>query len=147
MNSKFSRIHRFHRGLSLLFAISLFLGTSPVRAAQTVQQLTNNTSEEGWGDRHSTTSRGKVLWFDENSDIFFYNGTSVSLVQAFDANDPSLDDIDDIVFALGSGASPGQVVGWLAAGAGGQTSPGSGSTMGPTRSWCRPPIPSIPTNL
>ncbi len=107
-----SMIHQdSRRWLFLLLAVSLFLGIQPVHAAQTVQQLTNNTSEEEWGNRHSTTSQGKVLWFDENNDIFFYNGTSASLVQAFDAGDPSLDDIDDIVFALGSGASSGQVVG------------------------------------
>jgi len=105
-------VHRTpQRWLFLLLAVSLVLGTHPVSAAQTVQQLTDNTAGEGWGNRHSTTSQGKVLWFDENDNVSFYDGTSASLVQAFDADDPRLDDLDDIVFALGSGSTPGQVVG------------------------------------
>ncbi|MBI3610122.1 MAG: fibronectin type III domain-containing protein [Nitrospirae bacterium] len=68
-------------------------------------------SGDSWGKRNSSTSRGKVLLFDAaSSTVFFYDGTNVAQVQQKDAvNSPG--NIDNVVFTLGSGSSPGQVVG------------------------------------
>ena len=76
------------------------------------QQVTANAFDAVWNGRTSTTSQGKVLWTEKDAanalnDVFFYDGTSVSTVQLKGA----LDQVTDSLFALGTGASPGDVIG------------------------------------
>lgn len=92
-------------------------------------QITDNNKAERWGSRQPSTSRGRVIWADEDESIHFFDGVSASLLQAKDVNVPSLDNVETFVFTLGSGAGADDVVGgwrrgtdfaWVWAGAGSQ---------------------------
>jgi hypothetical protein len=65
-------------------------------------QLTTNATSESWGIRHSTTSRGKVLWVDADGSVVLYDGVKTNALQLQGA----LGAVDDIVFALGGGPTP-----------------------------------------
>lgn len=79
--------------------------------AEAATQITNDVNEKGWSVRNSATSRGKVLWYDDQSEsVFFYDGADLILVQPEDIDD-SPGDIDNVLFTLGSGASEGEVIG------------------------------------
>src|SRR3990172_8879603 len=93
-----------YRFLFILLAVLLFVDTSPVKAAE---RITASETSEEWGIRNSSTSRGKVLWVDETATVFLYNGISTTPVQA----KGSLGNVETSVFALGSGASAGKVIG------------------------------------
>lgn len=89
------------------------------RPAAAVDGLTlYNTVSLGagnWGTRNTTTSQGKVLWCDPNFiDVYFYDGTNVTRVQAGDTDGDGVNDlgtVTDTVFTLGTGATPGSVIG------------------------------------
>ena len=74
-------------------------------------QLTDNNKNEAFGPRQKNTAGGRAIWFDEDSTIFYYDGVNVSPLQAKDSGDPTLGDVTNTVFALGSGASDGDVIG------------------------------------
>ena len=78
------------------------------------RQVTADAGAESWSARTSSTSQGTVLWTaDVNSDgifddVLFFDGTSVSTIQPRGI----LTAVNDAnAFALGSGTSPGDVVG------------------------------------
>lgn len=92
-------------------------------------QVTANSKTERWSTRQKSTSRGRVLWVDEDDSIHFFDGAATSLLQARDINVPSLDNVESFVFTLGSGAGTDDVVGgwrrgsdfgWVWAGVGSQ---------------------------
>lgn len=79
--------------------------------AQT-QQLRSDAKDEGWGNRQSNTSQGKLLWFEHvgvsnTDDVYLYDGASANLAQAQGA----LTGVGDNVFALGTGFTAGHVIG------------------------------------
>ncbi len=74
-------------------------------------QLTDNNVNDGWDKRQSTTSRGRLLWFNDDDTVFYYDGQQAAPIQAKDVNDPTLDSIASFVFTLGSGAGPDDVIG------------------------------------
>ena len=93
----------------LLFILVCALSVS---GASPQQLNTANAFDEVWNVRTSATSQGKVLWTRKDAggflpDVFFYDGTSVSTAQSGGA----LQSVTDSVFALGSGSSPGDVIG------------------------------------
>src|SRR5262249_42088899 len=49
--------------------------------------------------------------FNDADDVFFFDGTSTITVQRYQAGVPSLDHVDDVVSGLGSGTTPGSVLG------------------------------------
>lgn len=69
-------------------------------------QLTNNDDDDRWGDRHSTTVGGKVLWTD-GSGVYFDDGVATQTVQPLGV----LESVEDFVFGLGSGAGAGSAIG------------------------------------
>jgi hypothetical protein len=81
------------------------------------QQVTTDTLIDSWSQRTPSTSQGMILWADNSSnpgnafsftDVRFFDGTTVSTVQTQGA----LTGVNDTnAFALGSGASPGDVMG------------------------------------
>ncbi|MEP0843747.1 MAG: hypothetical protein HRF43_13675, partial [Phycisphaerae bacterium] len=73
-------------------------------------QVTDDAAVQEWGERHSAASGGRVLWADDSEDVYYFDGTNVVLVQADDANDPSLASLENFVFGLGNGAG-GRVIG------------------------------------
>lgn len=73
-------------------------------------QVTDNDTNVLWGLRQSATSQGKVLWFDEQDSVFFYDGEQAQLLQQRIVGVDDLGGIADFVFGLGSGAADGQVV-------------------------------------
>ncbi len=83
----------------------------PAAAQNCGPQLTDDNLNQKWGKRHSTSSGARVLWFDDNQDVSLGDVANVVPVQAGDPGEPSLGSIDDVVFALGSGSTPGQVIG------------------------------------
>ncbi|MBI3848924.1 MAG: hypothetical protein HY298_01340 [Verrucomicrobia bacterium] len=87
--------------LATLLEIGFGLG-----AQGQVQQLTTNATSETWGIRHSTTSRGKMLWVDADGTVVLYDGAITNALQLKGI----LGSVDDIVFALGSGSAPGSVI-------------------------------------
>jgi hypothetical protein len=104
-----SRPARLGRGAALLIAAGLMSSLVPLRA-QTVQ-LRADAIDEGWGNRQANTSGGKILWFEHDGgantdDVVLYDGSSASVVQPQGA----LTNVGDIVFALGTGATAGQVI-------------------------------------
>ena len=118
--------------LRVLFPMVLCYGLG-ARAQPTVHQLTTNSiADNTWGVRNSTTARGKVLWIDGSGSVIFFNGASTNLVQL----QGSLGGVDDTVFALGSGGTPGQVIGVWRHG----TDSGWVSVNG------APPVPVMATN-
>lgn len=76
-------------------------------------RLTDNNVNDLWGTRQKSTSRGRVLWVDQNQTIFFYDGSAVTALQAKDVNVPELDDATTTVFGVGGGSGPNDVLaGW-----------------------------------
>ncbi|GEM_PF-2891958 len=73
-------------------------------------RLTSNDIDENWSPRDPSTTGGRVLWFDGDGDVWFFDGATATLVQALDPDDPSLDDVADFVFGVADGAAAGQVV-------------------------------------
>lgn len=74
-------------------------------------QILENNLDDSWGERQSASSQGRVLWFDENDAVYFYDGTAAELIQERDDNVDSLAAVADFVFHLGSGAGAGDVIG------------------------------------
>lgn len=89
------------------FAIVFAFWNWPAVGQITVRQLTNNTNDNTWGVRNSATSGGQILWVDGDDSVMFFNGTATNVVQRRDA----LGYVDNVVFTLGSGATPGHVIG------------------------------------
>jgi hypothetical protein len=95
-------------GAAAVFAIVLYAAP---------QQVTTNALRESWSQRMPSTSQGMILWVDHGSDpgltnsftdVQFFDGTSVSTIQTKGA----LTNVNDTnAFVLGSGASPGDVMG------------------------------------
>lgn len=86
----------------------VFLASSGLRAATLV---TPGAANARWSARNTSTSGGKVLWFDQSDTVLLYEGgTTNTQVQALVAG-TSPGSIDDVVFTLGSGSSAGQVIG------------------------------------
>jgi hypothetical protein len=75
--------------------------------AQTVRQLTTNSTDETWGVRNSATSGGKALWIDASNSVVFFNGTTTNVVQPKGTNGT----VENHVFTLGNGSAPGQAIG------------------------------------
>lgn len=78
-------------------------------------RVTNDDLNQSWGRRHSVCANGAILWFDSNQDIYLSDGSTPTptLVQAFDAGEPSLAAVDDVVFGLGTGSVAGELLaGW-----------------------------------
>ncbi|TWT39996.1 hypothetical protein RAS1_43870 [Phycisphaerae bacterium RAS1] len=78
-------------------------------------RVTTDSIDQNWGTRSNVCVDGKILWFDDNNDIFFSDGSTPNpeTVQLFDAGDLSLAAVDDVVFALGTGSADGEVLaGW-----------------------------------
>jgi len=73
-------------------------------------QLTDNNIDEFWSIRQSSTSRGNVLWFDANDDVYYYDGSTATLIQPRNLNNVDLEGVANFVFMLGSGANPGEVL-------------------------------------
>ncbi|MFO0840651.1 MAG: hypothetical protein U1D55_19245 [Phycisphaerae bacterium] len=89
--------------------ISATYGGQTVQAALNVgenQQLTSNSTGDRWSRRNSANVGGKLLWTD-GADVLFDDGASATTVQALG----TLGNVEDTVFALGSGATPGSVIG------------------------------------
>ncbi|MCG3114675.1 MAG: JDVT-CTERM domain-containing protein [Candidatus Manganitrophus sp. SA1] len=102
-----------HKNLRYTF-LSLFLSLilSPLtftEKAEAAAQITTNANDEGWSLRNSAASRGNVLWYDDQTESVFLNDNATP-VQAEDPNN-SPGAIESTVFSLGSGSSPGQVIG------------------------------------
>lgn len=74
------------------------------------QQITDDAVEQRWSVRVGSTSRGMILYTDV-SDVFLHDGARTSTVQRFNANDPTLDQVEPLVLGLGSGARAGEVIG------------------------------------
>lgn len=89
--------------------ISASLGGATIQATLRVgpsERITDNTDNDRWSSRHSSTVGGKVLWHNGN-DVYFDDGTNTQLVQTRG----NLETINNDVFGLGNGASYGEVVG------------------------------------
>ena len=71
-----------------------------------VRQITTNSTDETWGVRNSTTSRGKVLWVDGDDSVVLFDGTTTNVLQT----KGTLGFVDDVVFTLGSGATNDSVI-------------------------------------
>lgn len=102
------------RKLAALLAVVLAALAAVILHAASPQQLTANAATDSWSQRTSSTSQGMVLWTDiadgafVGSDVLFFDGTTVSTVQTLGA----LTGVNDTnAFALGTGASPGDVIG------------------------------------
>lgn len=98
--------------MSQKYLLTLFLFLCPLlcpAASFPVRQLTANTNgfDETWGIRNSATSGGKLLWIDGSNSVVFFNGTTTSVVQPKGTND----NVENPVFTLGSGSTPGQTIG------------------------------------
>jgi hypothetical protein len=78
-----------------------------IRAQTDVRQLTTNTNEETWGIRNSATCRGKLLWVDDQGSVIFFDGITTNVLQEQGA----LGGVDEVVFILGSGSGPNDVIG------------------------------------
>lgn len=103
-------IHKNLRYIFLSFFLSLILSPFTfTEKAEAAAQITTNANDEGWSLRNSATSRGNVLWYDDQTESVFLNDDATP-VQAEDPNN-SPGAIESTVFSLGSGASPGQVIG------------------------------------
>lgn len=100
------RSSRYAWLLFVLFLAALTFASAPVTASQQIT-TTANTVSESWGTRNRSTSSGQILWFDNNQDVWLYNGSTNVLLQA----KGGLTNIGDNVFALGSGSTPGHVIG------------------------------------
>lgn len=92
-----------------MLVLTLFI-MSVSRAAE---QLTSDAIEQEWGIKNGTTSQGRIIWTD-GSDVFAYeNGSGASVQQRNDT--PGFESLGGpvdtgTVFAMGSGAAPGQVI-------------------------------------
>ena len=93
-----------HQRIAASFALALFAWAIWTLAGLAATQVSTATGT--WNIRHSATSQGTVLWHN-GDDVFFHDGTSATTVQARGA----LEAIGDNVFGLGSGATPGRVIG------------------------------------
>ena len=108
------------RSLFCFLSLVLCLASTGLPVAAQVIQITTNTTEDGWllfSETHGVTSQGKILWlgFDPADGttpaVLFWNGSVISLVQKKDAGVPELAGDVNTTFALGRGATLGQVVG------------------------------------
>jgi uncharacterized repeat protein (TIGR01451 family) len=99
------------RGLGWLLVLALVAGVGLARATG-VEQVTSDALEEQWSNRNTTTSQGKVLITD-GTDVYFFDGSSVTLVQAQGSQGPESQGVVETgsLFVLGSGPTPGTVVG------------------------------------
>src|SRR5262245_1160031 len=99
--------------LGVVVSLSLEVAVAGIAGATTpVQQLTSDALVQDWSNRSATTSQGKVLITD-GTDVYFFDGTAVSLVQAQGSQGPESQGNVEFgsLFVLGSGSIPGQVVG------------------------------------
>jgi photosystem II stability/assembly factor-like uncharacterized protein len=91
--------------LLLVLTLASF-ASNQVLAGISVRQLTNNTNDNSWGIRNSSTANGRLFWVDGDDSVIFFDGTTTNLVQTRD----SLGGVDDVVFALGTGATAGGTI-------------------------------------
>lgn len=100
-----------YKNLRQSFQVSLLLILFSASAGKTeaATQITTNANDEGWSFRNSAASRGNILWYDDQTESVFLNDDATP-VQAEDPNN-SPGAIESTVFSLGSGSSPGQVIG------------------------------------
>ena len=90
----------------ILVLLALLQHPSRLQAQSSGAQITTNSSDETWGIRQSTACRGKILWVDGDGTVVLYDGVRTNAIQA----QGTLGAVDDIVFALGSGSTPGSVI-------------------------------------
>jgi hypothetical protein len=92
-------------GSSLISAAYGGMTAESMLSVGAARRLTSNADNDRWSGRHSTTSRGNVLWTDGN-DVLLNNGTTTTVIQARGG----LDTVEPAVLGLGSGAAAGQTV-------------------------------------
>lgn len=85
----------------------LLLSLSSAHAAQ----LTNNNVNDLWSPTHATQVGDRLLWTEDDQAIVYYDGQTAAPIQDVVAGVPELDFVANFVFGLGTGSSPGEVVG------------------------------------
>ncbi|ANM31486.1 hypothetical protein ABI59_20825 [Acidobacteria bacterium Mor1] len=97
---------------ALLAALSLALGLTLVaQHAHGAVRLTDNQLDDNYGGNHPMLHDGRMLWFLDDEDVIYHDGSTAVPIQEFDANDPALDTVMSFSSAFGAGPDPGTVMG------------------------------------